>query len=325
VSDNQACAATFPALGSTAIVAVADAARLSRAREEVERVIAAFDRACSRFREDSELTAVNRAAGSPVTISPLLHDSVRAALRAAALTDGDVDPTIGQALVALGYDRDFEELAADGGPRRVKFAAVPGWRKVELDADRATVRVPPGVVLDLGATSKALASDRAAAGAHRVAGCGVLVGLGGDMAIAGAAPEPGWRIRVTDDHRAGVDAPGQWITLSSGGLATSSTTTRRWQAGARTVHHVVDPATGSPAEVVWRTASVSAGSCLDANIASTAAIVRGEAALGWLEALALPSRLVRADGGVVHVAGWPAEGDDEAAAAAAAAVGEAAT
>jgi len=311
VFDNQAC--SFPAFASTAIVAVADPARLAIAREAVEGVIADFDLACSRFREDSELSAVNRAAGSAVTVSPLLLDSVRAAVRAAQLTDGDVDPTVGQALIALGYDRDFDEVAGAPAPRRVAFAAVAGWRTVEVDRVRSTVRVPHGVSLDLGATAKALAADRAAAAALAAAGCGVLVGLGGDMAIAGPAPAPGWRIRVTDDHRASLDAPGQWITLSSGGLATSSTTTRRWRAATGTVHHVVDPSTGAPADEVWRTVSVSAWSCLDANIASTAAIVRGEEAAGWLESLALPSRLVRGDGSVLHLAGWPAEGDDLAA------------
>lgn len=312
MSDNQAC--SFPAFGSTAIVAVADGPRLGRAHAAVEGVIADFDLACSRFRDDSELSALNRAAGSAVTVSPLLLDAVRAAVRAAQLTDGDVDPTVGHALIALGYDRDFEEVVADGGPHRVAFAAVPGWRTVEIDPLHGTIRLPQGVALDLGATAKALAADRAAAAALAAADCGVLVGLGGDMAIAGPAPAPGWRIRVTDDHRASLDAPGQWITLSSGGLATSSTTTRRWRAAAGTVHHVIDPSTGAPAAEVWRTVSVSAWSCLDANIASTAAIVRGEEAAGWLESLALPSRLVRGDGSVLHLADWPAEGDDLAAA-----------
>jgi thiamine biosynthesis lipoprotein len=134
----------------------------------------------------------------------------------------------------------------------------------------------------------------------------VLVSLGGDIAIAGAPPDDGWRVRVTDDHRAGVAAPGQWITLRSGGLASSSTTARRWGA----FHHLLDPGTGLPTAGAWRTASVTAGSCLDANIASTAAIVRGTRAVQWLESLGLPSRLVGEDGSVRHLAGWPSEGDD---------------
>jgi thiamine biosynthesis lipoprotein len=140
----------------------------------------------------------------------------------------------------------------------------------------------------------------------------VLVALGGDMAFAGEPPaEGGWRIRVTDDHRFDVTAPGQWITLRDGGLATSSVTTRSWRSDrGATVHHLVDPATGRSATGSWRTASVAAASCLDANTASTAAIVRGERAVDWLSELMLPSRLVDTRGHARHLAGWPAEGDD---------------
>ena len=299
----------FRAIGTTAVVAVSDPDALERSRSVVEDTIAAFDRACSRFREDSELSALNAAGGRPVEVSQLLLEAVGAAIRAAELTDGDVDPTVGRALIALGYDRDFDEVVAR--PTRVRFAPVPGWRMIELDADASTVRVPSGVALDLGATAKALAADHAAAAAHAAAECGALVSLGGDMAFAGEPPaDEGWRIRVTDDHRSDVRAPGQWITLRSGGLATSSVTTRSWQSDQGTVHHLIDPATGRSVSSVWRTVSVAAASCLDANIASTAAIVRGKDAASWLSALKLPSRLVDTDGHAHHVAGWPVEGDD---------------
>jgi FAD:protein FMN transferase len=305
---------SFPALGGTAVVAVRDGAGLSAARAAAEQTVAEFDLACSRFRDDSELSALNAAAGSPVRVSPLLLEAVTASLRAARLTGGDVDPTIGQALVALGYDRDFAALTrVDSGAAQVSsisVASVPGWRTVQVDPAHSTIRLGRGVKLDLGATAKALAADRAAARAHAAAGTGVLVSMSGDIAIAGEPPGEGWRVRVTDDHRSDVDAPGQWITLRAGGLATSSTIVRRWHAGSRFAHHLVDPASGRSAAVVWRTASVSAASCLDANIASTAAIVRGEEAVAWLQSLRLPSRLVRADGTVRHLAGWPSQADD---------------
>ena len=303
--------ASFPALGSTAVVAVTDPAALATARSAVEDVIEAFDVACSRFRADSELSGVNAAAGTAVRTTPLLLDAVEAALRAAQVTEGDVDPTVGEALVALGYDRDFAAVdAPTASVSSVRIAAVPGWRTVRLDRDAGTVCVAHGVSLDLGATAKALASDRAADAASTATECGVLVSLGGDIAIAGAAPLEGWRIRVTDDHRADTSVPGQWITLRVGGLATSSTTVRRWQTGSGAAHHLVDPATGRSVTGLWRTVSVSAASCLDANIASTAAIIRGERALAWLGSLGLPSRLVSTAGTVRHVAGWPAAGDD---------------
>ena len=97
------------------------------------------------------------------------------------------------------------------------------------------------------------------------------------------------------------------MAITSGGLATSSTTVRTWSAGGRPVHHIVDPATGAPASSCWRTVSVAAGTCTDANTASTAAIIRGADAPGWLSGLGLPARLVGQDGTVVTTTGWPAE------------------
>jgi FAD:protein FMN transferase len=307
--------ATLEAFGSTALVAVTDAGALAAARAVVERVVAEFDHACSRFRDDSELSLVNAAAGAAVRVGPVLLEAVTVALRAARLTGGDVDPTVGQALISLGYDRDFAALSLgeDGAvalPGVRPLASVPGWRTVTVDPELGTIRVAGGVSLDLGATAKALAADRAATEASAAAGCGVLVSFAGDLAIAGPAPAEGWRIRVTDDHRSGFDAPGQWISLSSGGLATSSTVVRQWRTDTGTAHHLIDPLTGRSADSVWRTVSVSASSCVDANIASTATIVRGEKAAPWLEALALPSRLVRTNGTVLHVGGWPSDGDD---------------
>jgi thiamine biosynthesis lipoprotein len=179
---------------------------------------------------------------------------------------------------------------------------------VHLEGQSLTM--PEGIQLDLGATVKAWAADRAAARIERRLGCGVLVSLGGDIAVAGPAPDGGWRIRVQDETGAPEDPPdGPYalIAIRAGGLATSSTAARRWQRGGDVLHHILDPRTGRPAEAVWRTVSVAADSCADANAASTAANIRGRAALGWLAKLAVPARLVDATGVVFTVAGWPAE------------------
>jgi thiamine biosynthesis lipoprotein len=314
---------SFPAFGSWAVVVAGEDDRLGAGIEAVKRTVDAFDLACSRFRDDSELSALNRAGGRPIRVSALLLEAVAAGVRAAELTDGDVDPTLGEALIALGYDRDFD-LGLDGrgatgaapATRRLAFTSIVGWRTIRIDIEAATVRLGQGVSLDLGATAKALAADHAAAAAADAADCGVLVSLGGDIATAGLAPQEGWRVRVTDDHRDGVDAPGQWITIHSGGLATSSTAARRWRSGGTTVHHLLDPASRLPASGGWRTVSVAAATCLDANIASTAAVVRGQRAPAWLQSLRLPSRLVSDEGLASHVAGWPSAGDDLAPAAA---------
>lgn len=301
---DAAASAAFPALGTTASVFVTDPSALERARGILVEELDHLDRACSRFRADSDLTRVNRSAGRPVKVSALMLDAVQAALRAAELTSGDVDPTVGRALRALGYDDDFESIRG-GRDGKVKLVAAPGWRAVAVAPAAATVCVARGVELDLGSTAKAFAADRAVQEIFGATGTGALVNLGGDVAVAGPAPAGGWRVRVTDDHKSGPDAPGQTVSIAAGGLATSSVTVRRWTRNGRELHHIVDPRTGAPAAVVWRTVSVAAASCVDANTASTAAIVRGERSPEWLESLRLPSRLVREDGTVVRVRGWP--------------------
>ncbi|HEY7325709.1 MAG TPA: FAD:protein FMN transferase [Streptosporangiaceae bacterium] len=306
---NSAIASdTFGVFGTTAVLLVTGHHDIGQARALADQKLAEVDLACSRFRPDSELSRLNAAAGNPVTVSQTLADLLGAALRAAQLTDGAVDPTCGAALVALGYDRDFADVLAAGGQPEAT-APVPGWTTVHLDQQSRTVWLERGTQLDLGATAKAWAADQCAGQIASQLRCGVLVSLGGDVAVAGEPPSGGWRIRVTDDHAAPDTAPGQTVAISAGGLATSSITVRAWSAGGRPVHHIVDPATGAPATTCWRTVSVAGGTCTDANTASTAAIIRGTAAPGWLSALGLPARLVRHDGTVVATVGWPA--DDE--------------
>ncbi|MHB8572131.1 MAG: FAD:protein FMN transferase [Candidatus Dormibacteria bacterium] len=286
-----------------------DQARLAPALAEVETVLAEIDLACSRFREDSELVRLNRNPGVAVPISAALAGAIGVALRGARLTAGLVDPTVGTAMRLIGYDRDFAEVSRGGAALALELAPAAGWEVVEFDPARRTVRVPAGVELDLGATAKAHAADLGAARAARECGCGVLVSLGGDISVSGEPPPGGWPVLVTDDHRAPSDAPGQLVHLSSGGLATSSTTVRHWRRGGVELHHIVNPATGLPARTVFRTVSVAAASCVDANIASTAAMVMGEPARAWLEARALPARLVHADGVIEHICGWTAESE----------------
>ncbi len=295
---------SFRALGTTAVIATADRSRVGDACAVVERELDAIDRACSRFRADSELSHVNCAGGRRVAIGPLLLEALRVALGAARSSGGLVDPTVGRTLRAYGYDSTFRVVAGrDGNAFRAEFYTVPGWQTVELDEDASRVRIPAGVELDLGATAKALACDRAASAAAAVAG-GALVGLGGDIAVAGEVPSGGWSVRIADDHAAPLDAPGPTVAVGGGGLATSSTTVRRWRSGAVELHHLVDPRTGRPASSPWRTISVAAKTCVDANVATTASFLLDDAP-GWLRARRLPARLVAVDGASTVVAGWP--------------------
>lgn len=299
---------TFAALGSSATVATTTAAGHDEAVEAARAEIASIDRAASRFREDSDISAVNRGAGRPVPVSELLIEAIEAGLRAAAATGGLVVPTTGRALRFLGYDRDFSAMAPDGPPLTLIAAPVPGWQAVQVDRTTRTVTVPAGVELDLGATAKALCSDRAARRAAAGSNArGVLVSLGGDIAVAGEPPAGGWSIGLTQDHSAPIDPSGPKVSIASGGLATSATTVRRWRRGERDLHHIIDPRTSQPADSRWAAVSVAAGTCVDANTASCAAVLLDGDAPDWLERMALPSRLVDHSGRVVCVAGWPVD------------------
>jgi thiamine biosynthesis lipoprotein ApbE len=313
VSDGtRVGSAAWQALGTTVLLRTTRAGGLAAARASVMRELAAVDLACSRFRGDSELSALNARAGRRVKVGPLLLEALEVALRGAELTGGDVDPTVGRALELAGYDRDWRLLAAPTGQPAPAAHVVArpraGWRALQLDRRCSSVRVPRGIRLDLGATAKAWAADRAAAAAAGSAGCGVLVGIGGDMAAAGTPPAEGWQVRVTDDHRSPPTAPGQTVSIRSGGLATSGTGVRRWSHEGATMHHIIDPGTGLPVRETWRTVSVAATSCTDANIAATAALVRAARAPEWLAEVGLPARLVDDGGAVTTVGEWPAEG-----------------
>jgi len=299
--------ATFPALGTTAEITTLDPVALSDAIDVLEHELRAIDLACSRFREDSEVTRLAGNGGGWMPASPLLLAAIDAGIQAAAATGGAVDPTVGASMRALGWDADFRIVVSRRQPARIEAVPAAGWRRIELDHEHRRVRVDAGVVVDLGATAKALAADRAAAAAARATGTGVLVNLGGDLAAAGPAPPGGWPILVTDDHRSPSGADGQVVAIAAGGLATSSTTVRRWRTTGGLAHHVLDPRTGRPAPEVWRTASVAAATCVDANTYATAAIVKGEDAPRWLHSLGLSARLVRPDGRIVVTGGWPDE------------------
>ena len=307
--------AQWPAIGTTARVVVTDEAHLDAAHHIVVDELAQLDLACSRFRADSEIARLAARGNAWTAISDVLADVLESALDVARVTDGDVDPTMGTDLCRLGYDRDFSEmkeasaLAADNAvlPLTYRLVYRTTWHDVEFDHARRRVRVPAGLVLDLGAIAKAWCADRCAARIHRELGVGVLVSLGGDIATAGTGPVGGWVVRVQDLPDAD-SGPSAVVVLPDGyGVATSSTITRTWQRGTSRLHHILDPATRRPAAPIWRTVTAVASSCVDANAATTAAIVRGRAAKPWLGSRKVAARLVDHDGCVHTLGGWPAE------------------
>jgi thiamine biosynthesis lipoprotein len=268
----------------------------------VDEVLADVDRACSRFRPDSELLTLTRDADGWSELSPTLAELLEHALTAALQSDGAVDPTIGATLVDLGYDRDIRLLTDDPASAVTVVRRPTGWRSIRLDGTRLSM--PQGTQLDLGATAKAVAADRAARAVAERLEVGVLVSLGGDIATAGPSPDGGWQVTVQDLPS---DLPQQVTLFDGAAIATSSTARRTWHRGGVAVHHLIDPITARPATGRWRSVSVVAPSCVRANTVSTAALVKGDGAVAWLRHAALPARLVSHDGDVATLNHWPRE------------------
>lgn len=237
----------------------------------IERLFAERDATFSRFRSDSELNAVNAAPGGVVPASREFLRALRLALAAARGTGGVVEPTVGAAVVAAGYDRDFGELPADGPLAPPPPAA--DWRRV-LVGDSFLER-PAGTVLDLNGVVKALAVDDALA---LLDGPG-FVSAGGDLAVAG--------------RPAAVGLPGgDAVLLEHGGIATSGVLTRAWRRGGEPAHHLVDPRTRRPAASPWTAVSAVGATCLTADVAAKAGFLLGEDGPGWLDARGVAARFV---------------------------------
>ena len=252
----------FRAMGAEIVVGGATPSEL----EAIEQLFATLEQTFSRFRPDSELNRVNAGAAEFVAASPTFVRVLALALDAARRTDGLVDPTLGAAIEAAGYDRDFAELDGDGPPTRP--TAVGSWRHVRV-AGRLVFRYP-GTKFDLNCVVKGLAIDAAA---NELAGDG-FVAAGGDVAVRGAAA---------------VGLPGGGsLTLRNGGLATSGSTARRWLRGGAVQHHLIDPRTGRPSTSPWQEVTVAAGSCVEADVAAKAAFLLGDEGPAWLDEHGLP-------------------------------------
>lgn len=306
-------AASWPALGTVAGLAVTDPAQLAAAGDLLAAEIAAVDAACSTFRDDSELSTVNaavRRSGGPVRISSLLAGAIAAALLAAEQTGGDVDPVAGLGPRMAFAVRPAPLQPSAGRPVRLTVTTAASWRQVRLDARRGLLSLPSGSWLDLGATAKAWAADRAAAMIAARLGCGAAISLGGDVAACGEAPPGGWQVRVQDNAASLAGQPAlaaAVVSIRGGGLATAGAGAVRWQRGGDVLAHLLSPRRGALAAAPWRLASVTAATCLQARAASIAAIIRGDAAASWLAGRGLPARLVDAAGRVQAVAAWPAD------------------
>jgi thiamine biosynthesis lipoprotein len=304
-------ARSFKAIGTTATVVVQQPEAADHAEGLLRAELEAIDLACSRFRADSQLQMLYGRAGRPVAVGDLLFETLLVACDVAARTGGAVDPTVGNAIAALGYDADLDEVHArhrsDPIAPPPALGEVAGYAHVQLNPADRTVRIPRGVRLDLGSTAKALAADRAATRIAGAVGSGVLVSLGGDVSVAGSPPPGGWAVGIAQESAAPAEQLHQVVAITHGGLASSAPRARTWQCGQREVHHIVDPQTGDCAEPYWSLVSATGASCVDANMVTTASHVWGAQALDRVRGFGQSVRLVRLDGAVFSVNGWPLE------------------
>lgn len=232
------------AMGSTVqlIVGDADAMLVDWAVAELERL----EQCWSRFRADSELSALNASAGEWVAVSPTLLMALTRARELWHATAGAFDPTVLDALERSGYDRSFE-LVDPSDPRAVPSPRrVAGFEHVELDVDGSAVRLVPGARLDLGGLGKGLAADVIAEGIVDRGARTSIVSLGGDIRAGGEPPDGGWTIPVEDPF----DAQGTAFEhrLVGGAIVTCTRMIRTWSRSGREYHHIVDPCTGASAD-----------------------------------------------------------------------------
>lgn len=296
---------SFRAISTTNTILTTDPRAAAPAAVIAQAYLAELDRAVSRFRRDSEvcrLAARARTGPASAFVSPVFADHLEAALRMARITGGLVDPTVGAAVAASGYDADIAVVRARRFPTPDTCrAAVPGWRSVHFSRATRRVTVPRGTLLDLGATAKSYAADVLAAGLPALLPGGFLVDLGGDIAVSGEALPGGWQVGIED----AAHQVRQVVASHGQALATSSTRHRRWAGASGERHHIVDPRTGLTASATWAEVTCAGTSALEANAAATAAIVLGPGGPAWLQDQGIPARLDGVDGSILTTPGWP--------------------
>ncbi len=265
--------------------------------------IGLFDASVNRFRPASEISQINDAQGGTFEVSPLLETALLSARRASEMSENLCDPTVLSALEALGYDRDYEQVARGNLQREAHRAPAPGPTSWSVDANTHTVHLDAGVRLDLGASAKALFADLVVS--ELSSRGGALVEVGGDVSIRGVGPQGPWVVGVATSLAITGQEPR--ISMSDGGIATSSRVTRTWMVNNQRANHIIDPRTGECANGPYAVATVAAPDCVGANALATAALLWGEDAAFHIAEAGAAARLVRSDGQIEFVGGWTRE------------------
>ncbi|MDO8672668.1 MAG: FAD:protein FMN transferase [Dehalococcoidia bacterium] len=267
--------------------------------QQVPRWFSLWEQRLSRFRQDSELSRLNRSAGRPTRVSHVLWQVIQAALRSALDSGGLVDPTLLPALEAAGYDRNFADMAPISTSKAVLAPKDDNnWQSIICNKSRSTVCLPAGVHLDLGGIAKGWAGDQSAKRLGRYGP--TLVDAGGDIAISSPPRgEIGWPIGIADP--AAPDRQVAMLCVPRGGVATSGRDYRRWQRNGKWVHHLLDPRTGLSAETDVLSATAIAPNCEKAETIAKAALILGsQKGLVWLEQHNLAALVICDDGRLIR-------------------------
>lgn len=273
MANHRVAAYLLPAMGTQVELLAVDAP--GGALAAACRRLAELEARWSRFRPDSEISTLNRAAGRPVAVSSETLTLLALAVLGWQATAGQFDPTILDALEAAGYDRSFERLSPEEGGIDASAPTpgpAPGLGGVRIDAEAGTITLPVRTRLDPGGIAKGYTADLLCADLRAAGAAGACVNVGGDLRVSGTAPAGGpWTIAVPHPH--GDQAA--TLELTEGAAATSSPLRRAWPAGGRPAHHLIDPATGQPAQTGILQVTVVAAEAWRAEVAAKAAFLAG--------------------------------------------------
>jgi len=239
-----------------------------------------WEQTLSRFRQDSELSRLNRTVDQPISVSQTLWDVFQASLVANRVTGGLVTPTVLDAIVMAGYDRPFDELPANTG-------YIDMWTEIQPlslvihDEESRSICLPPNIHLDFGGVAKGWAAHQTVERLKRHGAA--LMNAGGDIAVSGSRLNgESWPIGISNPFEPGEDLA--MIQLQDGGIATSGKDRRRWMQGALLNHHIIDPRTGQSAITDILTATVIAPTVMEAEAAAKSVFLLGSGpGLEWLE------------------------------------------
>jgi thiamine biosynthesis lipoprotein len=260
----------FRAMGNACRIVAPTADLARRGRELVDDL----ERRWSRFLPGSEISHLNATAGDLTVVSEPTFRLLERAEHARGATSGAYNPFVLDRLEELGYDRPWGESPPDSAAPAPVPAAPICTAPIELFDTICAVRLPPGARVDPGGIGKGLAGDLVAEHLRRLGASSAQIELGGDVRVLGPSWGGGeWHIDVTPSG----DAPAARITIAEGGVATSGVTRRRWTRGGRTLHHLLDPRTGWPADTDLAMVTASASTLWWAEVVAKVAVMAGSA------------------------------------------------